>query len=95
MATVQALTAERTLQIENKTVVTGYVDNNGTLKLETRDGDIIDAGYVQGSSTLVNVNHGSDPTTTRPNSVLVHWIGVATPANALPHDFWTAVNLPE
>lgn len=95
MATVHALTAERTLQIENKTVVTGYVDSNGILKLETRDGDVITAGYVQGASTLVNVNHGSNPTEARPNSVLVHWIGVATPANALPHDFWTAVNLPE
>lgn len=94
MATVRGLTAERTLQIENKTVVTGYVNSGGRLVLETRDGDTIDAGYVQGSTTLVNVNHGNDTTAARPNSVLVHWIGVANPANALPHDFWTAVNLP-
>lgn len=94
MATVHGLTAERTLQIEEKTVVMGYVDSDGVLKLETRDGTTIDAGYVRGQTTLVNVNHGNDALQERPDSVIVHWIGVVRPANALPYDFWTAVNLP-
>lgn len=95
MATVVALTAERTLEIENKSVVKGYVDTDGVLILETYGGDTIVAGPVHGTDSIMIVRHGDDPLYARPPCALVHWIGVAKPAYALPSDFWTRVNLPQ
>lgn len=48
MATVTGFTAERMLEIENETVVSGLVDVNGDLLLYTREGTEINAGYVKG-----------------------------------------------
>lgn len=43
----------------------------------------------QGPSGMVVVNHGTNGATARPAGVpVVYWIGTATPANALPYDFW-------
>lgn len=47
MAIVQVFTAERMLEIENTTVVSGSVNEDGDLILITRDGTEINAGYVQ------------------------------------------------
>lgn len=48
MATVTGFTAERMLEIENETVVSGLVDVNGDLLLYTREGTEINAGHVKG-----------------------------------------------
>lgn len=48
MATVTGFTADRMLEIENETVVSGLVDVNGDLLLYTREGTEINAGYVKG-----------------------------------------------
>lgn len=48
MATVNGLTAERMIQIENSSVTSGLVDAQGRLILKTRGNDIIDAGIVRG-----------------------------------------------
>lgn len=50
MARVTGFTAERMLQIENSTVVSGFVDADHHLVLELRDGTEIDAGYVRGEN---------------------------------------------
>lgn len=48
MAIVTGFTAERMLEIENTTVVSGLVDVNGDLLLYTREGAEINAGHVKG-----------------------------------------------
>lgn len=48
MGVVESFTKDRMLQIENTTVVGGFVDANGKLLLETREGQEIDAGSVVG-----------------------------------------------
>lgn len=48
MATVTGFTAERMLEIENSTIVDGYVDDSGELVLKTREGIEIPAGHVRG-----------------------------------------------
>lgn len=49
MATVTGFTAARMLAIENATIVGGHIDSHGNLILETRDGQHILGGYVQGA----------------------------------------------
>jgi hypothetical protein len=48
MATVTGLTAARTLELLDETVVSGAVDGSGNLILTTRGGDTINAGPVGG-----------------------------------------------
>lgn len=48
MATVTGLTAERMLEIEGESVVSGTIDGSGHLILTTRDGTPIDAGVARG-----------------------------------------------
>lgn len=48
MATVTVFNAARMQEIEDTTVVGGFVDVNGNLLLETRAGDEINAGHVVG-----------------------------------------------
>lgn len=48
MATITGLTAEKTLELEGETVVSGLIDTNGHLILYTRAGSSIDAGKVKG-----------------------------------------------
>jgi len=42
-------------------------------------------------SAIVVVSHGTDPAVARPAATVVYWVGSATPANALPYDFWRDV----
>lgn len=49
MAIATGFTAERMLEIENETVVSGVIDENYHLILTTREGLTIDAGYVRGA----------------------------------------------
>lgn len=49
MATITGFTAARMLAIEAATIVGGHVDSQGNLILETRDGQHILGGYVQGT----------------------------------------------
>lgn len=49
MARVTAFTADRSLEIENSTVVSGFVNEEGRLLLARRDGQTIDAGIVAGA----------------------------------------------
>lgn len=51
MATITGFTADRMLEIENSTVVSGTVAN-GELKLTKRDGSVVNAGHVQGPPGL-------------------------------------------
>ena len=86
MAEVTSFTAERTLDIENTTVVDGTVVN-GRLILITREGEQIDAGNVLG---ITIIEHGNDSNVARPDVPgVVYWIGPATPANALFYDHYT------
>lgn len=48
MATVNGYSAERMKQIEDQSVVSGFVDLSGNLLLERRDGETINAGNIQG-----------------------------------------------
>lgn len=48
MGTVTGFTADREKQIEDSSVVSGQVDINGRLQLQTRGGQTIDAGVVRG-----------------------------------------------
>lgn len=75
MATVNVLTAERTLQIENNSVVDASIDESGHLILEKGDAGTIDVGSIAGSiadastttagkvelATLAETNAGTDP----------------------------------
>jgi len=46
------------------------------------------------SDRILAVNHGSDPTFPRPeNSLIVYWVGTATPQNKIPADIWFNGNL--
>jgi microcystin-dependent protein len=48
VAAVTGFTAARMLQIENETIVNGFVDLDGNLILQTRAGQVVNAGYVHG-----------------------------------------------
>lgn len=48
MATITGYTAERMKEIEDSTVVEGFIDGNGHLILRRRDGVEIDGGPVMG-----------------------------------------------
>ena len=52
MATVTGLTAARMLEIEAASIVSGAVDLYGRLQLQTRGGEILDAGLVKGPQGL-------------------------------------------
>lgn len=100
MATITGYTAERMLEIENKTVIAGSVKSDGNLYLKTRDGDETNAGYVRGpkgdtgdpsKATLVEARTGTDNT---------RYITPYTMAEGFPRNFsnletlnsWTAYN---
>lgn len=74
MATVTGFTAARMQQIEDSTVVSGFVDPQGRLLLQTRDETEIDAGSVRGPEGPA----GSGPTGT-----IAMFAGVAAPAGHL------------
>lgn len=46
-----------------------------------------------GPAGVVIVNHGTNASVVRPSSPMVHWVGTATPTNAIATDFWTKVNM--
>lgn len=48
MATIRVYNAERMKQIEDETVISGHIDGDN-LMLETREGNLINAGNVRGS----------------------------------------------
>lgn len=52
MATVDGLTKERMLGIENASITSGLVDTSGNLILYTKGGDPVNAGNVKGSPTI-------------------------------------------
>ena len=86
---VTVLTAERMLEIEASSVVSGEVVG-ADLILETRGGTPIDAGNVRGAEVI---HHGSNANTVRPAAPLVYWIGEATPVNAKAWDLQLRENI--
>lgn len=90
MAEVTGFTAERMLEIENDTIISGQVVN-GRLQLVSREGQVIDAGRVLG---VEKVAHGSNANVARPvDAPIVYWLGTADPVNALPWDFHLKENI--
>ena len=99
---VTAFNAERMLEIEQTTVVSGEVKPDGTLTLKTRAGVELDAGEVigpqgdrgvQGIPGITTVPHGDNGAAARPVSAIVHWVGKAFPQNSIATDFWTKLNV--
>lgn len=74
MATVTGFTAARMQQIEDSTVVSGFVDPQGRLLLGTRDGTEIDAGPVTGAP---------GPTGTGPTGTIAMFAGLVAPEGHL------------
>lgn len=52
MGSVEVHTAARTAEIEDNTIVNGYLDETGHLILEKGDGSTVDAGSVMGSFSI-------------------------------------------
>lgn len=52
MATVTGMTAEAMQAISDGSVISGLVDGNGDLKLQTRGGGVINAGHVRGEDGI-------------------------------------------
>ena len=50
MAEVTGFTAARMLEIENSTIIGGYINNDDNLLLYTRDGRTINAGHIKGGT---------------------------------------------
>lgn len=82
MAQVTAFTAERMKEIEDTTVVGGLVDVNGNLLLSTREGALIDAGYVKGGKGDKGED-GVEGSAALPAGTISLWASDVAPANWL------------
>jgi hypothetical protein len=52
------------------------------------------AASAAAAAAIITVKHGDDEYRARPNSAIVHWVGMSRPVNGIPTDFWTKVTLP-
>jgi hypothetical protein len=56
MATVNGLTAERTIEIEDAIIVTGTIDGSGHLIFTRNDATTFDAGQAKGATGTAGVS---------------------------------------
>ena len=100
MPTVTALTAARTLDIENAQIVSAEIDGSGHLILTKFDDSTIDAGVVTdltqaglNAQFVTRVTHDGTNYEARPSGVpagMAEYVGPTEPTSWLSGDTWVS-----
>ena len=100
MATVTALTAARTLEIEAKSIDSATIDGSGHLIITLFDESTIDAGLVTpltqtglNAQFVTRVTHNGTSYAARPSGVpagMAEYVGPTQPTSWLTGDTWVS-----
>jgi hypothetical protein len=100
MATVNALTAARALEIEGNQIASATVNGSGHLILTQNDGGTLDAGVVTpltqtglNAQFVTRITHNGTVYASRPAGIpagMAEYVGPTTPTTWLTGDTWVS-----